>query len=133
MAPHRRADGAITDGVVIEPNPVFISHALGIVITSAAGIGVSVAAALAAAFAVLGSKVRSGVFLVVDVERRQADVEDFFLTERDDVTRGVVRLRCIRCRTNDRRGRAARQRQHPGGSQYRYGFLPMPSLRSLLL
>jgi hypothetical protein len=48
MAPHRRADGAITDGVVIEPNPVFISHALGIVITSAAGIGVSVAAALAA-------------------------------------------------------------------------------------
>ena len=55
-------------------------------LAAAAALSAALAAALAAAFAVLGSKVRSGVFLVVDVEGRQADVEDFFLTERDDMT-----------------------------------------------
>jgi hypothetical protein len=49
------------------------------------------------------------------------------------VTRCSVRLQRIRCRSNDRRRRAARERQHPGGSQHSYGLLPTPSFRSLLL
>jgi hypothetical protein len=59
----------------------------------------------------------SDVFLAEDIEGRQADVEDFLLTESSHVTRcGVVLGRRILCWTNDRRGCAARQRQRPSDS-----------------
>ena len=73
---------------------------------------------------------RSGVFVVEDIESRQADVRDFFLTESN--YRWRVLHPCIACRTDSCPGRAARQRQRPSDSQYRYGFRPTPSLRSLL-
>jgi hypothetical protein len=44
---HENPDGSQTDGVKVEPNGAFVSHVLGIVITSAVGIA-GVAAALAA-------------------------------------------------------------------------------------
>jgi len=72
----------------------------------------------------------SGVFIVEDIESRETDVRDFFLTERNYRCR--VLRRCIACRTNGCPGCAARQRQRPSDSQYRCGFRPTPSLRSLL-
>ena len=72
----------------------------------------------------------SGVFVVEDIESRQADIRDFFLTESNYRCR--VLRRCIACRTNGCLGCAARKRQRPSDSQYRYGFCPTPSLRSLL-
>ena len=75
----------------------------------------------------------SGVFPVEDIERRQADVRDFLLTESDFVTRGGVPRRNIRCRTASCRGCTARQRQrHAGDPQRRQGCPPTLSLRSLL-
>jgi hypothetical protein len=79
----------------------------------------------------------SGVLLVEDIERPQADVGDFLLIESDFVTRCVTRCdvarRHIRCRSGGSCGCAARQRQrHADDSQHRYGFLPTLSLRSLL-
>jgi hypothetical protein len=71
----------------------------------------------------------SGVFVVEDIESCQADVRDFFLTE-NNYRCGVLR-RCIGCQTNGCPGCAARQRQRPSDSQYRCGFHPTPSLRSL--
>jgi hypothetical protein len=38
----------------------------------------------------VGSKLYWGVFPVVDIESRQADIEDFFFTKGDEVTRGDV-------------------------------------------
>ena len=74
-----------------------------------------------------------GVFLVEDIECRQADVGDFLLIESDFVTRGDGLRRYYHCRPSGCCGCAARQRQrHPDGSQYRYSFLPIPSLRSML-
>ena len=72
----------------------------------------------------------SGVFIVEDIESRQADVRDFFLTESNYRCR--VLRRCIACWTNGCPRCAARQRQRPSDSQYRYGFRPTPSFRSLL-
>src|SRR5262249_34637541 len=75
---------------------------------------------------------RSGVFLVEDVERPQADVGDFFLTE-SDLGRGGIPRRYIRGRNSGCRGCAARQRQgHTDDSHHRYDFLRMFSLRSTL-
>ena len=56
------------------------------------------------------------VFLVEDIERRQADVGDFFLIKSNDRTQcGVLQRRYIRCRRIC--GCAARHHQrHPGGS-----------------
>ena len=71
----------------------------------------------------------SSVFIVEDIESRQADVRDFFLTESNYRCR--VLRRCIACRTNGCHG-CARQRQRPSDSQYRYGFRSTTSLRSLL-
>jgi hypothetical protein len=75
----------------------------------------------------------SGGFLVEDVERRQADVGDLFLTERDDLRCRILR-RHIRYRSGGRCGcSAARHRQgHPGDSQHRHGFTPTLSLRGAL-
>ena len=75
---------------------------------------------------------RSGVFLVEDVERPQADVGDFFLTE-SDLGRGGIPRRYICGRNSGCRGCAARQRQgHADDSHHRYDFLRMFSLRSTL-
>src|SRR5260370_37305350 len=72
----------------------------------------------------------SSVFIVEDIESRQADVRDFFLTE-SNYRRRALR-RCIACRTNGCPGRAARHRQRSRDSQYRDGFRPTPWPRSLL-
>jgi hypothetical protein len=73
----------------------------------------------------------SGVFLVEDIESRQADVGNFLLAERNhrtrcDVLRGNIRHR--------RRGRSAacHRQRHPGDSEHRQGFPHTLSLRSLL-
>jgi hypothetical protein len=72
-------------------------------------------------------------FLVEHVERRQADVGDFFLTEREFVTRLDVPRRNIRCRASRlRRCGAAGQRQQSSGSQHGDRPAPTLSLRSLL-
>ena len=56
----------------------------------------------------------SGVFLVEDIERRQSDVGDFFLTEGDDLTGCRVLQRCIHCRSADRcECSAVHRRRHP--------------------
>jgi hypothetical protein len=93
----------------------------------------SVATAAAAASDKLeAGRGQCGVFPIEDVERRQADVEDFFLTEDEFVPRfdsprgqicgGAGRL----CKW------AARQRQKSSGPQDWYGFVPTLSLRSPL-
>jgi len=69
----------------------------------------------------------SGVFVVEDIESRQADVRNFFFTKsnyRCRVLRRRIAWRTIGCPG------CARQRQRPSDSQYRYGFRPTPSLRS---
>jgi len=64
--------------------------------------------------------------VVKDKESRQTNVGNFFLME----SNCRVRRQSIARRTNGRSERAARQRQRPSDSQYRYGF--RPTLRSLL-
>jgi hypothetical protein len=71
-----------------------------------------------------------GVFFVEDIESRQADIRDFFLTE-SNCRRGFF-YRFIACRTNGRPSCAAREGQDPGNSQCCHSPLPRPSLRSLL-
>ena len=100
---------------------------------AAAAAVAAAAAAVAAAAAAASDKLEAGsVFPVEDVERRQADVEDFFLTEGEFVTRfdgprgqicgGAGRL----C------DYAAGQRQKSSGPQDWYGLAPTLSLRGLL-
>jgi len=103
---------------------------------AASAAAASAAAASAAAAAASGEffpkSGRSGVFLVEDVERPQADVGDFFLTE-SDLGRGGIPRRYFRGRHSGCCGCAARQRQrHADDSHHRYGFLRMFSLRSTL-
>src|SRR5262244_3585011 len=82
--------------------------------TAAAAAAASAASAAAAAPAASGEffpkSGRSGVFLVEDVERPQADVGDFFLTE-SDLGRGGIPRRYFRGRHSSCCGRAACQRQ----------------------
>src|SRR5262245_12324953 len=90
------------------------------------------AAAAAASGKFFPKSGRSGVFLVEDVERAQADVGDFFLTE-SDLGRGGIPRRYFRGRHSGCRGCAARQRQrHADDSRYRYDFLWIFSLRNTL-
>src|SRR5215813_9617096 len=90
---------------------------------AAASAAASAAAAAAASSKFFPKSRRSGVFLVEDVERRQADVGDFFLTE-CDLGRGRGPRRHIRRRHGGRCGRAARQRQRYADDSYdRYGLL----------
>ena len=63
--------------------------------------------------------------MVKDIESRQTNVGDFFLVE----SNCRVRRQRITRRSNGRSGRAARQRQRPSDSQYRYGFRTTLSLR----
>ena len=100
--------------------------------TSAAAPAAAAAAASAASGKLFAESGRSGVFLVEDVERPQADVGDFFLTE-SDLGRGGIPRRYICGRNSGCRGCAARQRQgHADDSHHRYDFLRMFSLRSTL-
>jgi len=99
---------------------------------SAAPAASAAAAASAASGKFFPKSGRFGVFLVEDVERPQADVGDFFLTE-SDLGRGGIPRRYFRGRHGGRCGCAARQRQrHADDSNNRYGFLRMFSLRSTL-
>ena len=110
------------------------AHCVAAAVAAAAAAPMAAAAAVAAAAAAAASdKLEAGSgFPVEDVERRQADVEDFFLTEGEFVTRfddprgqicgGAGRL----CKW------AARQRQKSSGPQDWYGFAPTLSLQSLL-
>ena len=104
--------------------------------TTAAAAAASAASAAPTASAASGKSFaksgRSGVFLVEDVERPQADVGDFFLIE-GDLGRGGIPRRYFRRRHSSRRGRTARQRQrHADDSNHRYRFLRIFSLRSTL-
>src|SRR6516164_11134882 len=99
---------------------------------SAAPAASAAAAASAASGKFFPKSGRSGVFLVEDVERPQADVGDFFLTE-SDLGRGGIPRRYFRGRHSSCCGRAACQRQrHADNSHYRYGFLRIFSLRTTL-
>src|SRR5215470_18137242 len=99
---------------------------------AAAATSAAAAAAAAASGKFFSESGRSGVFLVEDVERPQADVGDFFLTE-SDLGRGGIPRRYICGRNSGCRGCAARQRQgHADDSHHRYDFLRMFSLRSTL-
>src|SRR6516162_7489782 len=99
---------------------------------AAAAASAAAASAAAASGEFFPKSGRSGVFLVEDVERPQADVGDFFLTE-SDLGRGGIPRRYIRGRNSGCRGCAARQRQgHADDSHHRYDFLRMFSLRSTL-
>jgi hypothetical protein len=96
------------------------ASAAAVVATSATAVVAAAAAvaASAAVAAVAGTYQRgcSGVLFVEDIERRQADVRNFLLTESN----------FVRCRPNGCRGCAARQRQRqPGGAQQRYCTRPM--------
>src|SRR5215831_4603790 len=110
--------------------------------TAAAASAAAAAAAAAAATAAPAASAapgkffpksrRSGIFLVEDVERPQADVGDFFFTE-SDLGRGSIPRRYFCGRHSSCRGCAARQRQrHADDSNHRYGFLWIFSLRSTL-
>jgi hypothetical protein len=56
-----------------------------------------------------------GVFLVKNVKRRQADIGNFFFTERDLVTRCKARRPRLILRRRNRRGCAAHQRERQSG------------------
>ena len=70
--------------------PTTATHCVAAAVATAAAAAVTAAAAAAAvtAAAAASDKLEAGSgFPVEDVERRQADVEDFFLTEGEFVTR----------------------------------------------
>jgi hypothetical protein len=71
---------------------------------------------------------RTGVFFVEDVEGSQADVRDFFLTQKDAVAQPRIWRRVHECLS----GRATRKRQQASGAQSGHGFAPAFSDRHLL-
>jgi hypothetical protein len=106
---------------------------------SAAASAASAASAAATSAAATSGKLlteleRSGVFLVEDIERRQADVRDFFVTESDNLTRCRIRRRHIRYRSAGRCGcSGAHHRQRdPGESQHGHSFTSTLALRRAL-
>ena len=63
------------------------------------------------------------IFLVEDIERRQADIRDFLFTKSEVVILSGVKRGYPHLRTYGYGGCAARHRQRqPGGSQHREGF-----------
>ena len=91
------------------------------------------ASAAAAAAGFVYQALKSGVLLVEDVERRQADVGHFLFTEDDFVTRCHVRcLWSVRCRYGGCRGASDQRKSQPDSPQSRYRFRHTLSLRSLL-
>src|SRR5712671_414890 len=99
---------------------------------AAAAAAATAAAATAAAAPGLFDAERLGVFLVEDIEGRQAHVGNLFLAKRDRQRRQVRRRDIRRC--DSRRGCAtARHRQgHSGKSQHGYGFTATFWFRSAL-
>jgi hypothetical protein len=75
---------------------------------------------------------RCSIFLVEHVEGRQADVGDFFLAERNDLTRRAILRLDIRYRSSGRSGRAAAGncQRHSGDAEHGYYFIPTLALRS---
>jgi hypothetical protein len=101
---------------------------------SAASAAAAAPAAAAASGQLLAQPGRAGRFLVEHVERPQADVRDLFFTEGNLGRRGGIARRHVRRRNSGRGGCAARERQRNADhTHHRYGFLPTPSIRSLLL
>src|SRR4029077_7758397 len=72
-----------------------------------------------------------GVFLVEDIERREADVRNFLLIERNFGKRCVVLGRYVRYR-HSCRCTASQCKRCTGRRQSRSGYPPTHSLRSLL-
>jgi hypothetical protein len=110
-----------------------VSEAAAAAVSEAAAAAMSAAAAAAmSAAAASSSKLYvwlrcSEVFLVEDMERRQADVENFFLTESKALKRRRILRRYIRYRSAGR----CRPR-HPRNSQDGYSFIWTLPLRSAL-
>jgi hypothetical protein len=75
---------------------------------SAAAASAAAASAPAAGSDLLAELSLCGIFLVKDVERRQADVRNFLVTEKDFVSWGGVLRRDIRRGSTGGRGRSAR-------------------------
>jgi TPP-dependent trihydroxycyclohexane-1,2-dione (THcHDO) dehydratase len=120
-----RRDGLLADLDRSDPETAAATAAITATPTAAAPPGAASAAASAAAAAasavpatavptfggeLYAGRMCSGVFLVEDIESRQADVEDLFLTESNYVTRCSVLRRYIFCGADDCRGCAAPQR-----------------------
>ena len=102
----------------------------GAAAANAAGATAAAAAARGKSYA---ARECSGIFFVEDIERRQADIKDFLLTESDLVTHSGVPRQHIRRRPTSCCGCSARQRQRqPSGAQHWYRFAPVLLLRSLL-
>ena len=104
--------------------------------SSASAASASAAAtAMTASAAAASNELKAGgdrSLLVEHIECRQADVGDFFLTERKLVARLDMPRRDIRGGAGRLCGCAADQRQQSSGPQYGYCFAPTLSLRSLL-
>ncbi len=98
--------------------------------SAAASAATASAAAAAAGFldAVFGS--RRALF-VEDIERRQADVGDFFFTQRDLMARRIRRLRLIVYRCNRCRRASHHCKSQTGRAQCRQGVFHSLLLRSL--
>jgi len=94
----------------------------------------SAAVAAATSGKLLTELVCPGVFLVEDIECRQADVRDFFVTESDDLRRCRVRRRHFRYRSAGRCGcsGAHHRQRHPGDSQHGHSIAPTLALRRAL-
>jgi hypothetical protein len=123
-----RRDGLLADPDRSEPETAAATAAITATPTaaappgaaSAASAAVSAAAAPSSAVAatavptlggeLYSGRMCSGVFLVEDIEGRQADVENLFLTERHYMTRCSVLSRHVFCGIDDCRGCAAPQR-----------------------
>jgi hypothetical protein len=91
---------------------------------AAASAAMTAATAMANKLYIRGCSV---AFFVEDVESRQANVWDFFLTERDLI---AFRLRQINS-TGDCRGSARERQRQSSGPQHREGFAPALSLWNL--
>ena len=128
---HQYARNAVRLNAVVKSSPTLCaSKPLTRSAASASAASSAAAAAASAASGILFAPGGSSVFLVEDVERPQADVGDFFLTE-SDLRWGGIPRRYIRRRHSGCRGCAACQRQrHTDNPKHRYGFLRIFSLRS---
>jgi len=109
--------------------------------TAPAAAATSAAAAASAAAATTPSEFLAelglrGVFLVEDIEGRQAHVGDFFLAEKDFVRRREILRLYVGRRSAGGCGCSAHQRKgyagNSGNAQRRQGLPPTGSLRSLL-
>ena len=128
--PNADATSAASAAAVVTASAaaVVTASAAAVVTASAAAVVTASASAVATASAAVANKLYAGlgpsdVFLVEDIERRQADVRDFLFTESD-----FVRCRpngCSRCAAHHRQGQ-------PGCPQQRHGACSTLPLRRFL-